>query len=112
MSAMSLRVKRLFTVPVLVAMFVLCAAGSVFAYDYIWWEGEGFTTSNWPSGTVISSWPSWSGWWRPDPGNEIRLSEGVWINTSSQPSVILWAEYQVSVPTTGQYRLYARKFWH
>ena len=98
----------------LAALFasLLSTTESSSAADYIWWEGEDYDVSNWPSGSRNTSWPSWQGWWQAQNDEErAKLSEGVWLNTGSPPSTILYAEYTVDVTATSTYDLYARRFW-
>lgn len=69
---------------------------------YVWWEGESPTKTNFPSRSSF------------DPANETEaavLSGGKWLGADGKRAQTLFAEYEVSVPSAGQWTLYARKFW-
>ncbi|GAB4460714.1 MAG: hypothetical protein OHK0029_25040 [Armatimonadaceae bacterium] len=69
---------------------------------YVWFEAENPARTNFPAQNPFA------------PANEQEaevLSEGKWIGTASDRSAPLYLEYEVSVPSEGNYQFYARKFW-
>lgn len=75
--------------------------GKTPAPDWIWWEAEAPSSTNYPNKNPFTP---------PDAQAADRLSGGGWIGIY-EPGKILFLEYDVTVPETRAYRLYARKFW-
>lgn len=72
--------------------------------SYIWIEAEKPKSTNFP--------PSEQNPFKPNDAKEAAvLSEGNWIGASNDRTEPLFLEYEVTVPTDGNYQLYARKFW-
>lgn len=71
---------------------------------FIWWEAEQPTTTNFPASDRHPFAPA-------NPTEAAILSENKWIGVEGKRSNALFLEYQVRVPTGGDYFFYARKFW-
>jgi hypothetical protein len=75
--------------------------------SYVWWEAEEFQETNLPNPVDMRS-----------PGNrnaeqQAKLSGGRWLTPSGPASdTAYFVNYEVEVPKTGAYNLWARKFWH
>lgn len=70
--------------------------------DYLWWEGESPSATNFPQRHAF------------EPANAQEaaiLSEGKWLGADGSYGKKLFAEYEVNVPAEGTWKLYARKFW-
>ena len=69
---------------------------------YVWWEGENPSATNFPPGKPLG----------PDNDAETAvLSGGNWVATNADRGDTLFLEYRITVPKTGEYDLYVRKFW-
>jgi hypothetical protein len=72
--------------------------------NYIWWEAETPTKTNFP--------PIEANDFKPDNETEAAaLSEKKWIGTGKDRPETLFLEYEVTTPQAGTYAFYARKFW-
>jgi hypothetical protein len=73
----------------------------------VWWEAEEFQETNLPNPVDMRS-----------PGNrnaeqQAKLSGGRWLTPSGPASdTAYFVNYEIEVPKTGAYNLWARKFWH
>lgn len=90
-------------------IFVLFAA-SVFinsvasSAEYIWWEGENPSSSNFPARTWFST--------GAIQGKENLLSAGKWLtNEGKRTGPEAFAKYEITVAQAGEYDLWSRKFW-
>lgn len=69
---------------------------------YVWWEGEKPSATNFPQGKPFG----------PDnPEETAVLSGGDWIAFTGDRTETLFLEYQITVPKSGDYDLFVRKFW-
>ncbi len=86
----------------LASLYIVAA---LHAADEVWWEGETPTKTNFPK----------SSWFDPQTDVErSKLSAGAWLanNDNRKPgSDEAFATYQIDVPKTAKYELWARKFW-
>ena len=85
---------------------LLCVMGSSASAvdDFVWWEGEKPTKTNFPA----KSWFSASTFAK----NADRLSGRAWLSSSSKRSgAELFATYTITVPASGTYTLHTRKFY-
>src|SRR5688572_3495642 len=72
--------------------------------DYIWWEGETPTQTNFPTNKPFGP--------KNLDGNAHLLSNGDWLNASGKRGPEpLFAKYRVEVPADAEYSLWVRKFW-
>jgi hypothetical protein len=72
--------------------------------DYVWWEGENPTQTNFPTNKPFGP--------QNLDGNAHLLSNGDWLNASGKRGPeALFAKYRVEVPADGEYSLWVRKFW-
>jgi hypothetical protein len=72
------------------------------AQEYVWWEAENPKATNFPARTEFA----------PANAQEASvLSQGQWIGTGGDRNETYFLEYDVTVPKTGKYSFYARKFW-
>jgi len=84
-----------------------CAAIGAAEQTYVWLEGEAFQETNLPKPVDMRS-----------PGNrneeqQAKLSAGLWLTPSGPASdTPYFVKYEIEVPKTGEYNLWARKFWH
>ena len=72
------------------------------ANAYVWWEGENPTKTNFSARHSFQ------------PANETEaavLSGGKWLGAEGKRGEALFAEYEIVVPSAGEWSLYARKFW-
>ncbi len=89
-----------------VGILLLCAAlaATACAADYVWWEAEDFTESNWPGGK------SGEGTFAPkDEQQRASFSGDVWLNAQSRDETLYMA-YALDLPEPGEYTFYARVF--
>jgi len=75
--------------------------------SFVWWEGEDVLETNFPEISEFSA----------STFEEKRhlLSGGDWLSNSgirSADQEEAYAKYKVSVPETGEYHFWVRKFWH
>ena len=70
--------------------------------DWVWWEGEDFSSSDFPASTWLE--PS-------DADEENKLSADDLLSNYDDAGIVGYAEYSVNVPQAAEYRLYARKLW-
>jgi hypothetical protein len=80
---------------------LLSAASPLRAQDWVWWEAENPTSTNFPEKHPYGPYDA--------RGAEL-LSGGKWIG-ASEPGKTLFLEYEVAVPKDAEYRFFARKFW-
>jgi hypothetical protein len=69
---------------------------------FVWWEAEAARANNFPPRHSF------------DPANPTEaavLSGGKWIGVEGKRNEALFAEYEITVPSDGNWSLYARKFW-
>ncbi len=81
------------------------ASASHAATDYVWFEAESATSTNFSAPEKGSF----------APANETEaavLSGGKWMSTEGTRDQTLFLEYRVDVPASATYNFYARKFWH
>lgn len=78
------------------------AAASVIAPDFLWWEGEAPSRTNFPARHAFEP---------ANPTEAAKLSEGRWLGADGDWGGKLFAEYDLTVPEAGVWKLYARKFW-
>jgi len=75
------------------------------AADYVWWEGESPSNTNFPNKT----------WFSASTFENSRhdiLSDGNWLtNADKRTGAEAFAQYTINVPAKGEYNLWARKFW-
>ncbi|HUT91362.1 MAG TPA: hypothetical protein VMY37_17825, partial [Thermoguttaceae bacterium] len=74
------------------------------AENYVWWEGESPTETNFPKRT----------WFSPSSfrNRAHLLSGGDWLtNSGKRKGPEGFAKYTVRVPSAGEWNLWARKFW-
>ncbi|MGB2821717.1 MAG: hypothetical protein WBF17_12095 [Phycisphaerae bacterium] len=74
------------------------------AADYVWWEGESPTETNFPK----------QSWFSPPSFRDRAhlLSEGNWLtNSGNRTGDEAFAKYAVVVPSAGEWNLWCRKFW-
>ena len=75
------------------------------AADFVWWEGESPSATNFPKKTF------WSASTFEATRNEM-LSGGDWLtNEDKRKGPEAFAKYDVNVPAGGSWHLWARKFW-
>ncbi len=89
---------------VLAVSLLMMLGGQADAADYISWEGETPTATNFPAKT----------WFSAKPNEKDKLSGGAWltnIGERSPGSDEAFARYRVNVPQAGAYHLWVRKFW-
>ncbi len=78
-----------------------CRAASA-PQQWVWWEGEEPIKTNFPART----------WLSPRPEEKKLLSADDWLTFSGKAGAEeLYAIYRVSVPASGEYNFWARKFW-
>ncbi len=88
-------------------LFVLAMLSSSFASaerTFVWWEGENPKKTNFPRRS----------WFGPHtfPKTRHLLSGGDWLsNSGKRTGDEAFATYQLTVPETGEYNLWTRKFW-
>lgn len=83
-------------------LLLICALPAL-ALDYVWWEGEEAVDHNFDNTAFAPG-----GLDSPE-----LLSGGNWLNTQANVSEgQKYAKWQVTVPATGSWYIYARKFWH
>lgn len=71
---------------------------------WIWWEAEKPAATNFP--------PADQNPFAPQTPPEVNaLSGGRWLGVEGKRSRTLFLEYTVTVPRSGEYTFYARKFW-
>ncbi len=83
---------------------VLWAATASGAADYVWWEGEAATDTNFPEKT----------WFSPQGNEAAKLSGGDWLTNDKgrKPGEgEAYARYRINVDADGEYALWCRKFW-
>lgn len=91
------------TVLVLVAW--LAGSAALHADDYLWFEGESASETNFPTKSDFS------------PGNDVEravLSGGNWLSNSGKRAATepeAFAIWHIDVPDAGEYALWTRKFW-
>ncbi len=73
------------------------------APPFVWWEAEKPNKTNFP--TVNPFAPS-------SPTEADVLSDGAWVGIDGQYAETPFLDYQVTVPASGDYFFYSRKFWH
>jgi len=87
----------------IVVLCVLLSAGvprAMAAADYVWWEAENPKATNCDQITDEG-----------DAGRE-ALSGGKWIGSEIKPGdAPRFLEYEVTIPSDGNYEFFARKFW-
>ena len=72
--------------------------------DFIWWEAEQTSATNFPKTSDFS--PSTF----PDEASE--LSAGDWLSVSGKRGAdVLFATYHIEIPADGPYHFWTRKFW-
>ena len=80
------------------------ASGGDDAATWVWWEGEDPVATNFPDRT----------WFSPRPQERALLSGGDWLThmgerpAGSEPA---FARYEIKVPETATYEVWARKMW-
>lgn len=82
----------------------LAAATFAAERDYVWWEGEKPTETNFPPKT----------WFSPSSFRDRAdlLSEGDWLtNQGSRSGPEAFAKYRLNVPAAATWNLWCRKFW-
>jgi hypothetical protein len=92
--------------PVAAAMVLVlqCLPSLGASGDYVWWEGESPTQTNFPERTPFSA--------ETFEATRHLLSGGDWLSNGGERSGDeAYAVYQVDVPGEGEYELWARKFW-
>ncbi|MCS6814032.1 MAG: hypothetical protein NZ772_10755, partial [Cyanobacteria bacterium] len=73
------------------------------AAPFVWWEAETPSKTSFPSSNPFA----------PQTKTEAAvLSAGAWVGINGQYSTLPFLEYEVTIPTTGDYHFYTRKFWH
>ena len=78
--------------------------GLALGADYVWWEGETPTQTNFPTNKPFGP--------KNLDGNAHLLSNGDWLNSAGKRGPqALFAKYPVEVPGDGEYSLWVRKFW-
>lgn len=77
-------------------------ASAASAQSYVWIEAEDTTTSNFPERHEFEP---------ADAAQAAVLSGGKWIGVGGPRGEALFAEYRVTLPEAGEWRLYSRKFW-
>jgi hypothetical protein len=88
----------------LAAVTSSCSTVPQEATEYIWWEGEEPTETNFPT----NSWFAASGF----PETRDLLSEGDWLsNSGDRAGPEAFAKYAIDVPAAGEYHFWTRKFW-
>jgi hypothetical protein len=93
-----------------ICMVALCAAASGATTDpqatrYVWWEAEDFAATNLPH--PRQSYPA-----DITPEERAQLSGDAWIHTAGPPAdQPYFLTYTVTVPESGRYGFWARKFW-
>lgn len=87
------------------AVLTLVMSCSTQAADFVWWEGESPTATNFPKQT----------WFDPqNDGERDKLSGGDWLTNIDQRAADEaepFARYAVTVPADGEYALWVRKMW-
>jgi len=86
--------------PLLACALLSFTIAALPAASYVWWEAEDAVAQNFDPEHPFM------------PAHE-ELSGGRWIGIDNkQPrSETVFAEYQITVPSDGRYKFYARKFW-
>ena len=87
------------TLSCLVAAAVNAADAKPNTSSSVWWEAEKPLHTNFPQPRSEA-----------EPGGKI-LSEGLWIGVDENWKETPFLEYEVTVPQTGTYSFYVRKFW-
>ena len=88
-----------------IAAVILLLSTASHAADFVWWEGESPSATNFPKKTF------WSGSTFEATRHEI-LSAGEWLtNEGKRSGAEAFAKYDVNVPAEGDWHLWARKFW-
>lgn len=85
-----------------VVLVVLLTAWTARAADYIWWEGEAPTKTNFPGKSWIAG--------EKLPQRQL-LSGGDWLAFAGKLPEELFATYTVQVEKEGEYNFWCRKFW-
>ncbi|OPX23985.1 MAG: hypothetical protein B1H04_03115 [Planctomycetales bacterium 4484_123] len=90
--------------PLLAALLWAGTAMTTQAAEFVWWEGERPARTNFPARTWFST--------AAIAGKQELLSGGAWLTSSGKRGPEeLFAVYRISMPHTGTYDLWARKFW-
>ncbi|MFA0759292.1 MAG: hypothetical protein PVTTEEND_000825 [Candidatus Fervidibacter sp.] len=71
---------------------------------WVWWEAERPVATNFPPPERNPFAPS-------NPQEAAVLSEGRWIGITGKYTQTPFLEYEVTVPQTGDYHFFVRKFW-
>jgi len=72
--------------------------------NWVWWEGEAPTETNFPKRT----------WFSPSPKEAGLLSAGAWLSNARKRAVgapEAYARYRLTVPAGGEYNFWCRKMW-
>ena len=99
--------RRTMNIPL--ALSALLLAGSTASAasggpEWIWWEGEKPSATNFPRKTSFSA--------STFPAKRAVLSGGDWLTYEGKRGKDdVFARYTVKVPVAGEYRLWCRKFW-
>jgi hypothetical protein len=92
--------KKFLSIVMLFLFLAPCASGA----DYVWWEGEKPTATNFPAHSPFA--PS------TFPNRADQLSGKDWLSTGGKRGdAVLFAKYKIAVPKEAEYSLWVRKFW-